>query len=101
MSSALKTWTPNSRLAWLIVLAAVALVYIPINRTVQGGVILSLPWDENIPFWPTWAVPYLLSILWWMASFIWAAWKMGDDRYRAFVAAALAVMLTAYAVYIL
>ncbi len=77
------------------------MLYIPINRTVQGGVILSLPWDENVPFWPIWAVPYLLSILWWMASFIWAAWKMDDDRYRAFVAAALAVMLTAYAVYML
>ena len=101
MSSTLKAWTPNSRLAWLIILFAVQLLYVPINRSVQGGVILSIPWDAYVPFWPIWAVPYLLSILWWMASFIWATWKMDDARYRAFVAAALAVMLTAYAVYIL
>jgi len=101
MSSALKALTPNSRLAWLILLFAVQLLYVPINRTIRGGVILSLPWDVHVPFWPSWAVPYLLSILWWMASFIWAAWKMEDTRYQAFVAAAIAVMLTAYGVYIL
>ena len=97
MVSTLKAWSPNSRLAWLIVLFAVQLLYVPINRTVRGGVILSLPWDSHVPFWPIWAVPYLLSILWWMAAFIWAAWKMDDIRYRAFVAAALVVMLTAWA----
>jgi membrane-associated phospholipid phosphatase len=101
MSSDSKALTPNSRLAWLIVLFAVQLLYVPINRTIQGGVILALPWDLYVPFLPDWAVPYLLSILWWMASFIWAAWKMDDTRYRAFVAAALAAMLSAYAVYIL
>jgi len=101
MSSTLWAWIPRPRLAWLIVLAAVGLLYIPINRTVQGGVILSLPWDAQVPFWPIWAVPYLLSILWWMASFIWAARKMDDIRYRAFVVATLAVMLTAYAVFVL
>jgi len=101
MSSDPKALTPNSRLAWLIVLFAVQLLYVPINRTIQGGVVLSLPWDLYVPFLPIWAVPYLLSILWWMASFIWAAWKMDDTRYRAFVVAALAVMLSAYLVYIL
>jgi len=101
MSSTPKAWTPRARLVWLIVLIAVQSLYVPINRAVQGGVDLCLPWDAYVPFWPIWAVPYLLSILWWMASYIWAAWKMDDTRYRAFVAAALAVMLTAYAVYLL
>jgi membrane-associated phospholipid phosphatase len=101
MSSTLQAWIPRPRLASLIVLAVVALLYIPINRTVQGGVILALPWDAHVPFWPIWAVPYLLSILWWIASFIWAAWKMDDARFRALVVAALAVMLTAYAVFVL
>jgi membrane-associated phospholipid phosphatase len=101
MASDSKAWTPRTRLVWLIVLFAVQLLYIPINRTVRGGVILSLPWDAHVPFWPIWAVPYLLSIVWWMASFIWAAWKMDDTRYRAFITAALVVMLTAYAVYLL
>jgi len=101
MSSTLWAWIPRPRLAWLIVLAAVGLLYIPINRTVQGGVILSFPWDAHVPFWPIWAVPYLLSILWWTASYIWAAWRMDDARFRAFVVATLAVMLSAYAVFVL
>ncbi|MBN1135163.1 MAG: phosphatase PAP2 family protein [Anaerolineae bacterium] len=101
MSSTPKAWTPNARLAWLCVLAAVALLYLPINRIVKGGVILSLPWDALVPFWPIWAVPYLLCIPWWVASFIWAARRMDDARYRAFVVAALAAMLTAYTVFVL
>jgi membrane-associated phospholipid phosphatase len=101
MSTTWRTRIPTSRLVWLTILAAAGLLYVPINRTVQGGVILSLPWDENVPFWPIWAVPYLLSILWWMASYIWAAWKMDDVCFRALGVATLAVMLSAYAVFVL
>ena len=101
MSSTLLAWIPKPRLTWLLVLAAVGLLYIPINRTVKGGVILTFPWDAQVPFWPIWAVPYLLSILWWMASFIWAARKMDDGRFQAFAVATLAVMLTAYMVFVL
>ena len=101
MASTLRAWIPRTRPTWLIVLAAVGLLYIPINRLVQGGVVLSLPWDACVPFWPIWAVPYLLTIPWWIVSFIWAARSMDDDRYRAFVVAALVGMLTAYAVFVL
>jgi len=92
------TW--RGRLAWLVVFLIAQILYIPINRTVQGGVTLSTPWDASIPLWPIWAVPYLLSIPWWAGSAIWAAWKMDDTRYRAFIAAGIAVTLSAYVVYI-
>jgi hypothetical protein len=92
------TW--QARLAWLVALFGVQLLYIPINRTMQGGVILDTPWDAYVPFWPIWAVPYLLSLVWWAGCFVWAALKMDDALYRAFVAATIAAMLTSYAVYI-
>lgn len=92
------TW--QARLAWLVALFGVQLLYIPINRTMQGGVILDTPWDAYVPFWPIWAVPYLLTLAWWAGCFVWAAWKMDDALYRAFVAATIAVMLTSYVVYI-
>ncbi len=92
------TW--HKRLAWLVMLFIVQLLYIPINRTVQGGVILSTPWDAFVPFWPIWAVPYLLSLVWWAGCFIWAAWKMEDSSYRAFIAGTVAVMLSSYLVYV-
>jgi len=99
-SSDHRALTPAKRLIWLIILFAVQLLYVPINRTIQGGVILSTPWDQVVPFWPEWAVPYVLGIVWWELSFVWAAWKMDDTRYRALVTATLAVFLTSYAVYV-
>ena len=94
------TMTWQTRLIWVAILFAVQLLYLPINRTVQGGVILATPWDPFVPFWPIWAVPYLLSIAWWAGCFIWAACKMEDSRYQAFVTGSIAVMLSSYLVYL-
>jgi membrane-associated phospholipid phosphatase len=91
----------RERLALLVVLFVVQLLYFPINRTIQGGVILRFPLDAHVPFWPIWAIPYMLSIVWWVVCFIWAAWKMDDTLFRAFVVAALVVMLSSYVVFIL
>jgi hypothetical protein len=87
-TSARRVMTWQMRLSWLIILFIVQMLYVPINRTMHGGVVLSTPWDAFVPFWPIWAVPYLLSIVWWVDSFIWAAWKMEDRIYLAFVAGA-------------
>jgi membrane-associated phospholipid phosphatase len=92
------TW--QKRLLWLAVILAVQWLYFPINRGVQGGRVLVTPWDALVPIWPIWVVPYLLAIAWWLGCFVWAAWKMDDDLYRALVVAALAVMLSSYAVFI-
>ncbi len=93
--------TLKARLVRLIALFAAQLLYVPVNRLVQGGVVLRTPLDAHIPFWPIWVLPYLLSLVWWWGCFIWAAWKMDSERYRAFVAGALATMLSSYAVYVL
>lgn len=90
----------RARLLWLLIIFCLQALYFPINRTMQGGVILAMPWDAHIPLWPGWAIPYLLSILWWQASFVWAAFQMDDDRFRALVVGATAVMLSSYLVYI-
>ena len=91
----------GQRLVWLFLIFAVQWLYFPINRTVQGGVVLDTPWDASFPLWPIWVVPYLLSLLWWMACFVWATVKMPDNLYRAFVISAITVMLASYVVYIL
>ncbi len=100
-TSARPAMTLRIRLAWLVILFMVQLLYFPINRTVQGGVVLATPWDASIPLWPIWAIPYLLSLFWWVGCFTWAAWKMDDTLYRAFVIGAIAVMLTSYVLYLL
>lgn len=88
------------RLICLLAVFAVQLLYVPLNRTLDNGMVLDIPLDAFIPLWPIWAVPYLLAVVWWAAAFIWAAWKMDDRRYGALIIAALATMLAAYVAYI-
>ena len=95
-----RAMTPRMRLLWLAVLVVVQLMYFPINRTVQGGVVLDTPLDGYVPLWTVWIIPYMLGLLWWAACYGWAVWKMEDDLYRAFVISFVTVMLTSYVIYI-
>jgi len=88
------------RVVWLVILLGIHALYVPINRTIQGGWLLRIPWDAYIPFWPMWAIPYLASISWWFASYIWAMIKMDWRRYRAFMISMSFTLLTSYLVYI-
>ena len=92
--------TLGSRLAWLALLLVVQALYFPINRIVRGGVVLATPWDALVPFWPIWAIPYLLSLPWWLGCSVFAAWKMRASLYRAFVVGSIATLLTSYLVYL-
>ncbi len=92
------TW--RRRLAWLGLLFLVQLLYFPINRTMTGGVVLTTPLDALIPLWPIWAVPYLLSLAWWIGCLAWAAFKMEPPLYHAFVVGTLVTLLTSYVFYI-
>ena len=90
----------STRIIWLVALLIVQNLYFPINQYVHGGVIISTPLDAHIPLWSIWAIPYLLSLLWWFASFLWATLKMESELYLAFVVASIAVMLTSSLIYI-
>jgi membrane-associated phospholipid phosphatase len=92
---------PRQRVLGLLALVVLQLLYFPINRSVRGGVILTTSWDVYVPFWPLWAVPYLLSIVWWQVCLFWAAFRMDDTRWRALLIAFTVTMLTSYVVYIL
>ncbi len=67
----------------------------------QGGWLLITPWDQYVPFWPIWAVPYLASLGWWFACYIWAFQKMDTRRYQSFVISMIFTLLTSYLVYII
>jgi membrane-associated phospholipid phosphatase len=91
----------TKRVVWLALLLAVQLLYFPINRGMQGGVVLDTAWDVHFPLRPLWVVPYLLSLAWWLGSYVWATWKMGDELYRALFVSAVSIMLVSYLFYIL
>ena len=90
----------KKRIFWFVILLVVQSLYFPINKYVHGGVIIAKPWDSYIPLWSIWAVPYLLSLFWWLGSFIWAVAKMDDELYIALVVAIIFAMLTSYVIYL-
>lgn len=92
---------PQYRLIWFLLLLGLQSLYYPINRSIVGGFRPETALDAYIPLWPMWVVPYILWGPWWMLSFAWAAWKMDDARYRAFVSGALVMMIGAFACFIL
>jgi len=56
--------------------------------------------DQYVPFWPIWAVPYLLSIVWWATAILWAYLKMEDTLSVTFVSGWISACLIGYAFFI-
>ena len=77
------------------------LLYFPINQNVTGGITPDLPIDARIPLWPIWAVPYLLSIPWWIAALVWGALKMDYPRWRQFSLCLGITIVISYLIFII
>ena len=89
------------RVGILLFLIALQLLYFPINQNMQGGITTYLPIDTHITLSPIWAIPYLLSILWWAGALIWAASKMEYIRFVRFSLCLTLTILISYVIYIL
>ncbi len=89
------------RVAILFFLTILQLIYFPINRNMAGGITTYLAIDSRIILAPIWAIPYLLSIFWWIAALIWAAIKMEYERFLHFSACLGLTILTSYLIYII
>ena len=74
----------RKRLALLAVLLILLSLYFPINQNMTGGISPDLPIDARIPLWPVWAVPYLLTLPWWIAALAWGALKMDFPLWQHF-----------------
>jgi membrane-associated phospholipid phosphatase len=83
-----------------LLLLGVSLLYFPINRSVSGGLAPRIFLDNYIPLWAVWAVPYILSIFWWLAALLWICWKMELENLKTVVSAFLIMTPSSYAVYI-
>lgn len=89
------------RLSLLALIFTLQVLYFPLNRIIEGGLLLKTPLDSYMPFWPVWFIPYLLSLVWWSASVIWATLKMGAELYKTFVLSMVLVLISSYLVFIL
>jgi len=88
------------RVGLLLFILVLQMLYIPINRSVQGGISTSLPVDTHIPLSPVWAIPYLFSIPWWLGAILWAFFKMEDRRWTQFATCLSLAFAISYAIYI-
>jgi len=60
----------KNHLKYLLVIITIAsfFLYLPVNRVVSGGYNLETPLDKLIPLLPIFAVPYLLSWVFWLGT---------------------------------
>jgi len=77
------------------------MLYFPINQNMSGGITTYLPIDARIKLTPIWAIPYLLSIFWWVGAIIWGTFKMDFERFLHFSLCLSLTISISYAVYIL
>jgi membrane-associated phospholipid phosphatase len=91
----------KKRFALVVITVAIQILYFPINRLMQGGVMIKTIFDP-FPLWAVWVVPYMLWEPTWIICLLYAAWKMEAQMFRAFVAAMWFTMLsglTSFVVY--
>ena len=72
-------------LIWCALVFGIQALYFPLNRFLQGGTELKTAFDDYVPLWPIWVVPYVLICGWWVAASIWAVWRMEENLYEAFL----------------
>lgn len=89
------------RLALLIVVLLISALYFPLNQFLTQGYNLKTALDAYIPIVPVFAVPYLLFIPYWIAAFLFAAWKMNDRMFRAFMIGSITAIIIATLTYTL
>lgn len=64
-------------------------LYLPLNRTLSGGVISRIPLDDVVPLIPVWTIPYVLWLPACLALAFWASWEMPEQLFRAYFFAAI------------
>ena len=89
------------RLPLLASLLGVSSLYFPLNQLLTSGHNLKTTLDAYIPVVPIFVVPYLLFIPYWIAAFLYFAWKMDDRLFRALMIGSISAVAIASLVYVL
>jgi membrane-associated phospholipid phosphatase len=87
------------RLIWCALLFGIQALYFPLNRFLEGGIEFKTVFDEFVPVWSIWVVPYTLICVWWIVAYIWAARRMEERLYEAFFIASAFVSVTALTIF--
>jgi membrane-associated phospholipid phosphatase len=91
----------SKRLSLLMVMLIISALYFPINQLLTNGYNLKTALDAYIPLIPAFAIPYLLFLPFWVVAFLFAAWKMNDRLFRAFMVGSISATAIATLIYVL
>jgi membrane-associated phospholipid phosphatase len=89
------------RLIWCALVFGIQALYFPLNHFLKGGMEFKTVFDDYVPLWPIWAVPYLLICVWWVIACIWAVWRMEERLYEAFFIASAFASVSAMTIFTL
>jgi membrane-associated phospholipid phosphatase len=88
------------RLLWLVIMLALLLAYVPINRFISGGWALSLPVDKHIPLFPPAIIPYLFGTLLFVAFPVWAALYIEKGEFEAYAISLMTAAVISSIIYL-
>jgi len=87
------------RLIWCALVFGIQALYFPLNHFLKGGMEFKTAFDDLVPLWPVWVVPYMLICIWWLVAAIWAVARMEEHLYEAFFIASAFVSVTALTIF--
>jgi membrane-associated phospholipid phosphatase len=87
------------RLIWCALVFGIQALYFPLNRFLQGGMEFKTAFDDDVPLWPIWVMPYVLIYGWWVVASFWAVWRMEERLYEAFFIASAFVSVSAMTIF--
>ena len=87
------------RLIWCALVFGIQALYFPLNHFLTGGIQFKTVFDDYIPLWPIWVVPYMLICVWWVVASLWTVWRMEDRLYEAFFIASALTSVTALTIF--
>jgi len=88
------------RVGWLALCLASGLVYLPLNRLMDGGTTVEIALDQYVPLWPVWVVPYVGALAWWLIAGLWAGLRMDIRLLRLFAVRWIIACLVGYSAFV-
>jgi len=83
-----------------MIILVLLLIYLPINRLVNGGWALSLSIDKHIPLWAPAIIPYLLGSFFFVAFPVWASLYAEKGEFEAYFISFLTATIISYIIYL-
>lgn len=77
------------------------LLYIPVNRYINGGVSLESDIDKYIPLIPIFTIPYLIGIIFWPFSIIYINLKGDKTHVKRFNIAIISASILSVLIYVI